>query len=393
MEYRKLLHMTVTLLFIPFLSSCNPYSAIGVGLELVGTAASMVSSKKGDSANDNSTATFAPGIDTEQTARQVLDEGGGPQNVMVLSNNTPVCKILFYKRGDLIHPILFTYDEEKKVFVYQAMRGLKKKEFDKKKDTSEYRKHCEEWYSFELVKRANQYEKKGLIDLAYRSIQQIEGVRPIGAKAYNGVAWFYATCPDPKYRNAEKAVAFAKKSVSLERHISNLDTLAAAYAEGGDFDRAVKFQEEAMRTCTNEQNKVFLGERLAAYRDQKTYIQREEENKAALIAKDSGRITEMWCGELRQSHDYSYPIEMRLTEVTKGAECGSIIYPTLGCGGTLTCVDIQANKYLFREEMKFGPCVRGGTIHAVKTDTGALKWQWVYPDGKKGSEGTLYLSD
>lgn len=273
MGYRKLVHMTVTLLFIPLLSSCNPYSAIGVGLELVGTAASMVSSKKGDSANDNSAATFAPEIDTEQTVRQVLDKGGEPQNVMVLSNNTPVCKILFYKRGDLIHPILFTHDEEKGVFVYQAMGQYKKKEFDRIKDTPEYKKDCEESYSYTLAVRADQYEEKGKIDLQYKYIQQIEEVSPIGTGAYNAMAWFYATCPNSQYRNGNKAVAFGEKSVSMERVWHNVDTLAAAYAEAGDFDKAIQLEEEAIRMCPGQNEKADLTECWHAYRSRKTYAQ------------------------------------------------------------------------------------------------------------------------
>lgn len=273
MKCRKLVHMMVALLFIPLLSNCNPYSAVGVGLELVGTAASMVSSKKGDSANDNSTATFAPEIDTEQTVRQVLDKGGEPQNVMVLTSNIPVCKILFYKRGDVIHPILFTHNEEKGVFVYQNMWTWKKKEFNKKKDTPEYRKACEEWYSNALVGRASQYEKKGKIELQYKYIQQIEGVSPIGTGAYNAMAWFYATCPSTQYRNGNKAVAFAEKSVSMEKVWHNVDTLAAAYAEVGDFDKAVQSEEEAIRMCPGQNEKADLTECWHAYRSRKTYAQ------------------------------------------------------------------------------------------------------------------------
>lgn len=245
----------------------------GWAMPAADVAASVAKGISSKDDKDAPTATFAPEIDTEQTVRQVLDEGGEPQNVMVLSNNTPVCKILFYKRGDLIHPILFTHNEEKGVFVYQNMWTLKKKEFNKKKDTPEYRKACEKWYSNALVVRASQYKEKGKIELQYKYIQQIETVRPISAWAYNGMAWFYATSPNPQCRNAEKAVTFAEKSVSMKKDCYNVDTLAAAYAEAGNFERAVQLEEEAIRMCPSKDKKDDLTECWHAYRSRKTYAQ------------------------------------------------------------------------------------------------------------------------
>lgn len=127
--------------------------------------------------------------------------------------------------------------------------------------------------------------------------------------------------------------------------------------------------------------------------DKSSQAKPADDAAAALIAKDSDRITEMWTGEVDQPGYGSYPAEMRLTKIIKGSECGSIIYPTLGCGATVTCIDIQGNKYVFREQIKYGPCVHGGTIQAVKTDAGVLSWEWFYPGGKSGAVGTLYLSD
>ncbi len=68
------------------------------------------------------------------------------------------------------------------------------------------------------------------------------------AYAYNNLAWIMATCQDKKYRNGAKAVELAKKAISLSNNIDFLDTLAAAYAEAGNFEKATTIQEEVIIT-------------------------------------------------------------------------------------------------------------------------------------------------
>jgi tetratricopeptide (TPR) repeat protein len=57
-----------------------------------------------------------------------------------------------------------------------------------------------------------------------------------------------ATAPDPKLRDAKRAVAEAKKAVETLKYRDGwfLDTLAAAYAEAGEFDKAVETQQKAI---------------------------------------------------------------------------------------------------------------------------------------------------
>jgi len=50
-----------------------------------------------------------------------------------------------------------------------------------------------------------------------------------------------------------------------------LDTLAAADAEAGDFDSAVKWQAKAIALESNPQEKAEYGTRLALYMDRKPY--------------------------------------------------------------------------------------------------------------------------
>lgn len=61
-------------------------------------------------------------------------------------------------------------------------------------------------------------------------------------------AWLQATCPDPSFRNGQQAVKDAKAACSIIvwKDEDTIDTLAAAYAEIGDFNSAVQYAQQAL---------------------------------------------------------------------------------------------------------------------------------------------------
>jgi hypothetical protein len=63
------------------------------------------------------------------------------------------------------------------------------------------------------------------------------------------LAWLFATYADSKSRDGAEAVRLAEHACALtKRKIpALLDTLAAAYAEAGDFSRAISVGEEALK--------------------------------------------------------------------------------------------------------------------------------------------------
>jgi tetratricopeptide (TPR) repeat protein len=66
------------------------------------------------------------------------------------------------------------------------------------------------------------------------------------AIALNNLAWFYATAPRPEWRDGAQAVTYGLKTVAVLPDGDNLDTLACAYAQSGDFQKAKDIELQAI---------------------------------------------------------------------------------------------------------------------------------------------------
>ena len=103
-------------------------------------------------------------------------------------------------------------------------------------------------------------------------------------RAFRGVAWLMATCPELKFRNANLALEAAEKAIELDgdNDYRTLDVLAAAQANLGQFENAQATLQKAIRLAPQEAQAA-LQARLRLYASKQPY--REPIRQAAVPAK------------------------------------------------------------------------------------------------------------
>lgn len=114
----------------------------------------------------------------------------------------------------------------------------------------------------------------GAYEYAISNLNDAIHLDPKFANAYNSRAWLYATCPEAKYRDGKQAIADAQKACELTgwKNFSFIDTLAAAYAEHGDFKEAMRWQEKVIELAPNNKKDKFRA-KLKLFKSGKPYRQ------------------------------------------------------------------------------------------------------------------------
>jgi tetratricopeptide (TPR) repeat protein len=122
--------------------------------------------------------------------------------------------------------------------------------------------------------RAGVYMDKKEYQKAIKDFHKAIQVDPQRSAAYGELAWLLATCPDDKVRDGKKAWEYAKKAHKLDpEDAAYMDKLAAAFAECGDFEQAVHWEEKAIAGSTRSQVKDVKEwkERLTLYQKKMPY--------------------------------------------------------------------------------------------------------------------------
>lgn len=133
---------------------------------------------------------------------------------------------------------------------------------------------------------ARAYLQRGSIYLRQRKFKQankdynavvaeIDQLEPeIRHSVLNSIAWLRATFLERSLRDGKQAVSEATRACELTewKNQAYLDTLAAAYAEAGDFENAVKFQSQAIEpSAASGDQQAGMRKRLELYRKKKPY--------------------------------------------------------------------------------------------------------------------------
>lgn len=115
--------------------------------------------------------------------------------------------------------------------------------------------------------------KLGDIKGAHDDLSQAFKLGHADAGDLNSLAWILATSPDDSIRDGQEAVKIAQLAFlgsESEDPWQYIDTLAAAHAANGAFDKAVEKQEEAIESATEDQ-RAAMQERLKLYQSGKAY--------------------------------------------------------------------------------------------------------------------------
>jgi tetratricopeptide (TPR) repeat protein len=120
--------------------------------------------------------------------------------------------------------------------------------------------------------RGDAYLNLGKATEALADYEKAYKIMPKDSGLLNNLAWLLATSTDDKIRDGKRALELAKQACELTEyklpHI--LSTLAAAYAENGDFENARKWSAKAVEIGLKDQDEE-LKKELECYKQNKPW--------------------------------------------------------------------------------------------------------------------------
>jgi tetratricopeptide (TPR) repeat protein len=139
--------------------------------------------------------------------------------------------------------------------------------------------------------RGDAYTNIGKINEALADYEKAYKIDPKDSGLLNNLAWLLATAPEEKLRNGKRALELATQACELTGykmpHI--LSTLAAAYAENGDFENARKWSAKAVEIGMKGQDEE-LKKELESYKQNKPWRDALKEEDSP--AKDAPKTEE-----------------------------------------------------------------------------------------------------
>ncbi|MBQ1338246.1 MAG: tetratricopeptide repeat protein [Thermoguttaceae bacterium] len=152
---------------------------------------------------------------------------------------------------------------------YRTASELLKKELEKQPDNVELLRSLAD---MELL-----FGHWGEADRLYKRLLEID---PKDSGVLNNYSWLLATCPEDQYRDAARALEYGKQAAEATLYAAPhiLSTLAAAYAEGGDFESARSWSQKAVELGEKENHESLdsLKKELESYKENKPWRETSE---------------------------------------------------------------------------------------------------------------------
>ena len=116
-------------------------------------------------------------------------------------------------------------------------------------------------------------------DKAVEAFEKNIELNPESPTALNNYSWFLATITEDAYRDGKKALELALKAAKATEYKQSfiLSTLAAAYAETGDFENAIKTVQKALDGEKDEKLTKELKNELESYQQNKPIREKTED--------------------------------------------------------------------------------------------------------------------
>lgn len=116
------------------------------------------------------------------------------------------------------------------------------------------------------------HAKMGAFMKCRKDLEAIVAINPNYHHFANNLAWLLATCPDKSVRDGKQAITYGKMACDQTNweEPAFIDTLAAAYAEAGQYDKAVKYQQQAINLVPADAKPDYAS-RLQLYKAHKPY--------------------------------------------------------------------------------------------------------------------------
>lgn len=120
----------------------------------------------------------------------------------------------------------------------------------------------------------------GRFEEAVVALERAIRMEPEFVHPYKNLAWLKATCPDERFRDAEAALRNIRRAIELGGDGDGkggeilFPILAAAHAEAGDFEEAVRVAERGVCAQPDEELRAQAEHQLSCYRAREPY--REE---------------------------------------------------------------------------------------------------------------------